>query len=65
MIKAVHDNGYAGVIRDDGALFIDNPDGLEVLTAKHTAARTEDSLMLILKDIPSFLEGIRKDARTK
>jgi len=55
-----HDNGYTAELRDDGALFIDDADGNEILTAKHCTAGTEEKLLSILADIPSFMERINK-----
>lgn len=58
-MKATHDNGYTGEIREDGALFIDDADGNEVLTARHCTASTEEGLLSILDSVPSFLAGIK------
>lgn len=56
---AVHENGYMAELRDDGVLFIEDPEGNEVLCAESCGASSEEGLLSILEDIPSFLEGVR------
>ena len=58
-MKLIHENGYMAELRDDGVLFIEDPEGNEVLCAKSCGANYEEGLLSILGDIPSFLEGVR------
>lgn len=66
-ITATHENGYTGEVRSDGALFIDDENGKEIFTAKSCSIDSEEALLSILSDLPSFLEKIdehkRKEAK--
>lgn len=64
-MKATHSNGYTAELRDDGALFIIDNEGNEVLCSRQCAASSEESLLKILESIPSFLAGIRAREENK